>query len=321
MSEGSEASRQAAIPSEAELDALFERLSNWGRWGDDDERGMLNNLQPEHAARAAAEVRDGLGISLAHDLDLVPTPETPVPAQHHMLAAGDAREESGIPGYEASRDFVGCHVHGLGVTHIDALCHMFVDGRMYNGLPASEVRSDGARRNSILSFAEGIVGRGVLLDVAGARGVDFIAGSEAISRAELEQTARRQGVELDTGDILLVATGRDARRAEAGGKLDPTDGMVGLHVECLPWLYEREIALLGCDGISDPMPGLGIPDWPFPIHQIGITSMGLHLIDNLALGSLARACAERGRWSFLFSLGAIRVPGATGCPVNPIALL
>ena len=308
-------------PTEAELDALFDTLSNWGRWGDEDERGMLNHLLPEHAARAAAEVRDGLAVSLAHDLDVQPTPETPVPAQHHMLAAGDARTESGIPGYEAARDFVGAHVHGLGVTHIDALCHMFVRGQMYNGVAASEVRSDGARRNTILSFADGIVGRGVLLDIAATRGVEFIDGSEAVSLAELEATERRQGVKVVKGDILVVASGRDVRRRAAGGSLDPAAGMVGLHAECLPWLREREIAVLGSDGISDPLPGLGIPNWPFPIHQIGITALGLHLIDNLALGALARACAERKRWSFLFTLGAIRMPGATGCPVNPIALL
>ena len=308
-------------PTEAELDGLFERLSNWGRWGEEDERGMLNHLLPEHAARAAGEVRDGLAVSLAHDLEVEPSPETPVPAQHHMLAAGDAREESGIPGYEAARDFVGAHVHGLGVTHIDALCHMFVRGQMYNGVPASEVRSTGATRNTLLSFADGIVGRGVLIDLAGARGVEFIDGNEAISLAELEGAARHQGVEVGPGDILLVGAGRDARRRRAGGALVPAEGMVGLHAECLPWLREREISVLGSDGISDPMPGLGIPNWPFPIHQIGITSMGLHLIDNLALGALAAACAERGRWHFLFSLGAMRVPGATGCPVNPIALL
>jgi kynurenine formamidase len=309
------------IPTEADLDALFESLSNWGRWGAQDERGMLNHLLPEHAARAAAGVRDGLAVSLAHDLEVEPSAETPVPAQHHMLAAGDARDESGIPGYEAARDFVGAHVHGLGVTHIDALCHMFVRGRMYNDVPASEVRSNGASRNTLLSFADGIIGRGVLIDLAAARGVEFIEGHEAILLAELEAAAERQNLTVEPGDILVVSTGRDARRRQAGGGLNPAEGMVGLHAQCLPWLREREISVLGSDGISDPMPGLGIPNWPFPIHQIGITGMGLHLIDNLALGALSAACAERGRWDFLFTLGAMRVPGATGCPVNPIGIL
>ncbi len=310
-----------AIPSEAELDALFESLSNWGRWGEDDELGMLNHLSPMQRSAAAREVREGRSISLAHDLGVVPSPENPVPAQHHMLAAGDARDDSGIPGYEASRDYVGAHVHGLGVTHVDALCHIFVRGKMYNGVPASEVRSDGARRNSVLSLAAGVVGRGVLLDIALLRGVPFLEGNAAIGRAELEAAERAQACRLEVGDVLLVATGRDRRREAKGGVLDPADGMAGLHPECLPWLREREIALLGSDGISDPLPGVGTPNWPFPIHQIGIAGMGLHLIDNMALGELGEACAETRCWSFLFTLGVLRVPGGTGCPVNPIAVL
>ena len=309
------------IPSEAELDALFESLSNWGRWGEDDEFGMLNHLRPAHRSAAAHEVREGRALSLAHDLDVVPSPENPLPAQHHMLAAGDARDDSGIPGYEASRDYVGAHVHGLGVTHVDALCHMFVRGKMYNGVPASEVRSDGARRNSVLSLAGGVIGRGVLLDIARLRGVPFLEGNSAIARAELEAAERDQASPVEAGDVLMVATGRDRRRGKMGGVLDPADGMAGLHPECLPWLREREIALLGSDGISDPLPGVGTPNWPFPIHQIGIAGMGLHLIDNMALGELGEACAETRRWSFLFTLGVLRVPGGTGCPVNPIAVL
>jgi kynurenine formamidase len=309
------------VPTEAELDERFDALSNWGRWGPEDERGMLNHLAPEHRAAAAGLVEDGHGISLAHDLGTVPSAENPYPAHHHMLAAGDARSDAGIPGYEASRDYVGAHVHGLGVTHIDALCHMFVRGKMYNGYPASEVRSNGARLNTVLSFADGIVGRGVLLDVAATRGVSSLPANTAILPEELEATEARQNVRVQAGDILLIGSGRCALRAKNQGALDPADGMAGLHADCLPWLREREIAVLGSDGISDPMPGLGIPNWPFPIHQIGITGMGLHLIDNLALGELAAACSERKRWAFLFTLGSIRVPGGTGCPVNPIAVL
>ncbi len=312
---------ELGVPSEADLDALYRSLSNWGRWGEDDERGALNHLRPEHRAAAASLVEDGLSVSLAHNLDVHPSPENPIPADHYMLAAGDARDDSGIPGYEAARDYLGAHVHGLGVTHIDALCHMFVRGEMYNGVPASEVRSDGARRNTILSVADGVVGRGVLLDVAAHRGVPYLEGNSAIGVVELEAIEDAQGLRVGPGDVLLVATGRDARRREKGGVLDPVDGMAGLHPECLLWLHEREIAVLGSDGISDPMPGVGIPNWPFPIHQVGITSIGLHLIDNLALGALSKACSERTRSTFLFTLGALRVPGGTGCPVNPIAVL
>ncbi len=314
-------SGKASAPSEEELDQLFRSLSNWGRWGENDERGMLNHLQPEHKVAAAATVQEGLSISLAHDLGTTPSPENPYPAHHHMLAAGDARADAGIPGYEASRDYVGAHVHGLGVTHIDALCHMFVKGEMYNGFPASDVRSSGSLRNTTLSFADGVVGRGIFLDIADLRGLPYLQPGEVIRLAELEACEAKTGVRVGQGDVLIVGAGRTALREEKGGPLNPAEGMTGLHAECLPWLRAREIALLGSDGISDPMPGLGIPNWPFPIHQVGIAGMGLHLIDNLALGELSKACAERRRWHFLFTMGSIRVPGGTGCPVNPIALL
>jgi kynurenine formamidase len=313
----------SAQPTEAELDALWDACSaaNWGRWGADDERGTLNHLTDEHRQGAPALVVDGVTISLAHDLGVDPTPECPFPAQHHMLAAGDSRENTGIPGYEASRDYVGTQVHGLGITHVDALCHMFVRGEMYNGRPASDVRSDGARSNTIMTFADGVVGRGVLLDLVAANRGEPLADAAVITRAELEAAEQALGVEVGTGDILCIATGRDARRAAAGGVLNPSQGMAGVHPDCIPFFAEREIAVLGSDGISDPMPGLGITNWIFPVHQIGIAGLGLPLIDNLHLGRLADRSAVVGRYEFLFTLGTLRIVGGTGCPANPIAVL
>src|SRR4051812_722293 len=170
----------------AELEARFESLSNWGRFGDDDERGALNHLTAAQRIAAAALVRDGETVSLARNLATVPSPENPYPAHHHMLAAGDARDSNGIPGYEAARDYIGSDVHGLGVTHVDALSHMFVKGRMYGGRPASDVRSDGARTNTVMSMAGGVVGRGVLLDIPRLRGVEFLEIDDPIRRADLE---------------------------------------------------------------------------------------------------------------------------------------
>jgi len=311
-----------AAPGPADLDGLFESLKNWSRWGAEDEKGALNFLSPAHRTRAAALVTEGVTVSLAHDLPVRPTAENPYPAQHHMLTAGDARDNTGVPGFEATRDYVGAHVHGLGITHIDALCHMMVKGQMYNGVPASEVRSDGARRNTVMALANGLVGRGVLLDIARLRGVPYLPGNTAVSVTELQAAETAAGLEVGTGDVLVVSTGRDAWRAEAGGALNPGGGgMAGLHPDCLPWLREREIAVLGSDGISDPTPGPGVAGWPFPIHQIGITGIGLHLIDNMALGTLGDECAARQRWSFLLTLAPLRIEGGTGCPVNPTAVL
>jgi kynurenine formamidase len=301
---------------------LGKQLSNWGRWGADDQRGALNHLAPVHRRAAAALVTEGITVSLAHDLAQQPSPENPYPAHHHMLASGDARDNTGIPGYEGSRDYIGTDVHGLGVTHIDALCHMFVEGQMYNGAPASDVRSDGARRNTVMALSDGLVGRGVLLDIAALSGVEHLRHDTMVTVADLEAAESSAGIRVSSGDILMIATGRDAFRETRGGTLNPgTDGMAGLHPECLPWLHERQIAVLGSDGISDPMPGLGIPQWPFPVHQIGIVGIGLHLIDNMALGEISRQCRSLGRWAFLFTLAPLRIEGGTGCPVNPIAVL
>ena len=213
-------------------------------------------------------------------------------------------------------------MHGLGVTHIDALSHMFVHGQMYGGRPPSDVRSDGARSNTVMTLAEGLVGRGVLLDVPLARDVPYLEPDDAITVVDLEAAEAAAGIRVGTGDFLLVSTGRDARRRARGRPLDPIGGgLAGLHPECLRWLAEREIAVLGSDGISDRMPMRTIPQWPFPVHQVGIVAMGLHLIDNLDLSRLSEVCGQEGRWAFQLCIGALRIPGGTGCPVNPIAVL
>jgi kynurenine formamidase len=303
-------------PDEPDLDRLFESCKNWGRWGTDDERGALNHLTAAHRAGAARLVTDGLAVSLARNLAVEPSPTVPHPAEHHMLAAGDARDHQGIPGYEGTGDYVGTAVHGLGITHVDALCHMFVRGEMYNGRPPSDVMSDGARTNTLMSLADGVVGRGVLLDIPRVRGVSALDAGDQIMLADLAAAEADHGVQVATGDVLLVATGR-------GPHADGADfaGFAGMHPECLPWLREREVAVLGSDGISDAVPGLGIPNWPFPIHQVGIVAIGLHLIDNMALTGLAAECAARARWEFLFMFSPLRIVGGTGCPVNPIAVL
>lgn len=309
--------REYEVPTTVALDRMFEELKNWGRWGTDDQRGALNHLTDEHRRKASRLVVSGESVSLAHDLGTEPLPENPHPVQHHMLASGDALDSNGIPGYEAARDHLALDVHGLNTTHVDALSHMFVRGEMFGGRPASDVRSDGARSNTVLAMADGVVGRGVLLDVPRAAGREFLDAGEVVTVVDLEAAQAMQHVEVRTGDIVLVALGREARRSAKGS----FDGFSGLHAECLPWLQEREVAVLGSDGISDPMPFVGTARWPFPVHQIGITAMGLPLIDNMALARLCERCAAAGRWEFLFTMGPLRIARGTGCPVNPVAVL
>jgi len=302
------------------MQEIFDAVCCWGLWGEDDERGALNRITPERRLAAARCVRQGVAVSCARDLPVRPAPDNPHPALHMMIQGGDDCLIPGV-GLEQTSDFVGVAFHGMATSHLDALCHVLVGGRMYNGFEAAEVKSTGARRCSVMSCRDGVVGRGVLIDLPRQRGVDWLEPREVVGSAELDAALAAQEVAVEEGDLLLVSTGRDARR-RAQGPWDPVGvGLAGLGPECLPWLHERGVAVLGCDGISDMLPGLGIPGWPMPIHQVAIPAMGVHLLDNLQLDRLAAACAEHGQWDFQLTVAPLRVRGGTGSPLNPIALL
>ncbi|ORB19068.1 hypothetical protein BST36_23060 [Mycolicibacterium moriokaense] len=300
------------------MQELFEQVKNWGRWGTDDERGTLNLLTPEHTAQATRKVL-GRTVNCGRVLPVVPSVENPVPAQHMMILAGDARHGTGVEGAEASIDYIGLAFHGLGVSHLDALCHVFHHGVMYNGFLASEVMSTGACKNSVIAAAGGICSRGVLLDIPRVRGVEWLEPGEAVTPNDLDAACDAEGVIVGRGDILLVSTGRDKRR-EAMGLWDVGHGLAGLDAECIPWLAERDLVLLGNDGANDIMPP-NTNGWPLPIHVCCLVAMGLHLLDNLDLSRLAAVCAEERRWEFLFTVSPLQITGGTGSPVNPIAIV
>lgn len=299
-----------------ELQSLFDSVCAWGRWGADDERGALNHLTPEIAAAAARLVTMGRTVSLARDFPTQPGPENPWPAQHHMIIAGDDPCVPGVDGLEVSTDYIGIAFHGMASSHLDALCHVFQAGRMYNDRPAADVRSTGARFNTVMTLKDGVAGRGVLLDIPRAVGVDFIDPDRLAGVADLEAAEARQGVRVGKGDILLIRLGRDVRLASHDDQR-----VAGLDPRVAQWLDERQVAILGGDGVHDPVPPGSInAQWPMPLHMIGLVAMGLHLLDNLNLEDLARLCAESGRWTFLLTLAPLRIAGGTGSPLNPIAM-
>jgi kynurenine formamidase len=235
-----------------------------------------------------------------------------------MTLAGDVGARRA--GLQASADFVGVAFHGMAVSHIDALCHVFVEGQMYNGYPAADVTSVGAKRNSIAAGFDGIVGRGVLLDLPRLRAVDWLEPADAITPDELNAACAAQQLEVEQGDIVLISTGRDARRAQHGPWDPNAVGLAGLDAECVPWLYDHDPSVLGCDGVSDVLPPYP-HRWPMPLHACLLVGMGVHLLDNLHLGRLAAACADAQRWEFLFVVAPLQIGGGTGSPVNPIAIL
>lgn len=302
--------------SDAELRALFGRVSNWNRWGADDERGALNHIGPAEIRAAAAEVREGRTVSLSREFPTRPGPENPWPAQHHMLIGGDDCCVPGIDGLQVSTDFIGIAFHGMASSHIDALCHVFADETMYNGRPASDVKSTGAKANSIYALKDGVVSRGVLLDIPRVQDVAFVDSETLTTVADLEAAERQLGVTVGKGDILIVRLGRDVRRDRFADQAVP-----GLDPRVTAWLHEREVAALGGDGVSDPIPNGRIHrDWAMPIHMLALAGMGLHLLDNLHLEALGQTCAELNRWTFQLTLAPLPIAGGTGSPLNPIAV-
>jgi kynurenine formamidase len=299
---------------------LWSEVCNWGRWGDDDEAGTLNLITPEKRREAAALVRTGEAVGLGNLWPVDPAPDNLWPAQHRIVRGGDAGPYPGVPGLNVALDYIGVECHGVAASHVDALCHVFVGGKMYNGYPATDVRSTGAIHNDVMPMADGVVSRGVVLDIPGHLGVDYLPGDYRISVADLEAAEARHGTRVESGDVLLVHLGRE-RRTAAEGQFNSAEGLAGLHPECVPWFHERGVAMLGSDGMNDPQPNWTAEEWPLPVHYLGICGMGMTLMHNLSTVELVSKTNEQQRSDFLFTLAALKIPGATGSPANPLALL
>ncbi len=301
----------------AEFAALFQTVRSWGRWGTQDERGALNLLTAEHVVAAARLARSGVVVSLSLPLNTSTALNCPTPAEFRMTQHNDADVGLGSMGF--AKDFVGVDYHSDGHTHIDALCHVAYEGRLYNGVAAGSVTSEGAAAEAIDVVKDGLVGRGVLLDIPRLRGVSWLEPGEHVFRADLEDAAREQGVELGQGDILLVRTGHVRRLSELG-PWDTAHSKAGLHPTAMPLLAERGVAALGCDGNSDTAPSTteGVA---FPIHVLALNAMGVLLLDYLQFEDLQSACEAAGRWEFLCVTAPLRIDGGTGSPVNPLAIL
>jgi kynurenine formamidase len=301
--------------SEAEFRELFERVSNWGRWGPDDERGALNYLTPERVAAGADLARSGWTVSLSRPLNTEREPDNPEPADHHMTMLGGPKHPEGLA---FVKDYIGVDYHNDSHSHLDALCHVSYDGKLYNGRPADSVSDTGAAVETVEALKDGLIGRGVLLDIPRARGLRWLEPGDSVLPGDLEEAERSEGVGVGEGDILLVRTGH-ATRLDELGPWDVGSSKAGLHPSCAPFLAERRVAALGCDSNSDTAPSIteGVG---FPIHVLALTAMGIHLLDYLHLRELAGACEEAGRWEFLFVAAPLRIAGGTGSPLNPIAV-
>jgi kynurenine formamidase len=312
----------SAIPTEEEVLGYFEKLSNWGRWGADDELGTPNLITPEKTKRALSLVHEGVGVSLARDVLWESAPDVPSPPVHFMLESGEgwaSGDKVSARANAAAIDYIGMVFHGLAVTHVDALSHFFWDGKTYNGKPAHLVSTSlGATVCSVLEARAGFMTRGVLVDVPMLRGIDWLERGEGVMPDDILAAEERCGFRVEEGDILLVRTGQ-LRRRMVEGPVDRSAGSTACQAACLPLIHERGVAVLGSDTGNDVSPSQ-YQKVTQPIHQVGITAMGLWILDNADLEALAEACRERNRWQFLVTINPLRLHNATGSPVNPIAV-
>jgi kynurenine formamidase len=306
-----------------ELRTIAARISNWGRWGADDEVGTPNTITPESVVRAAGLVREGIVVSLALVLD-ERGPQTGawgrVNPVRTMLVAGDTLDDP-PPQFAYADDEVAMQLQAS--THWDGLGHVFHGGRMYGGRPASLVTADGATANGIEHLRDRVVARGVLVDVPRRRGVESLEPGEAIGPEEIEETTRATGVDVGPGDALLVRTGAMKAHLESGSwdGYQATPEKAGVSYRVAEWLRERDVAALATDTYSAEVMPTELSGARSPFHLLAVAHMGLLLGEMFQLEELGRRCAELGRWEFLFVAVPIPFARAVGSPVNPVAIL
>ncbi len=299
------------LVSQVEYEGWMTELSNWGRWGTDDELGALNLITPAKRTEAARLVTDGFSVSLASTANTEETIDNPCPVAWKMLRATRA----------AATDRIGypC-IHGPGTTHLDAFAHIFVDGRMWNGYEVEDLvtMDGGAAKNSILNLKNGIVTRGVLYDIPRLKGVPYLEPGTRITVKDLEAWEEQTGARVGSGDAMLIRWGRWARQ-EAIGSFDTGAAAAGLDNRVIPWMRERDIAVAGWETPGYvPQPEGDLPR--LALHNFALTMLGVHLLDRADFDALATAGAERNRWEFMLTIAPLPIPNGTGSPVNPLAI-
>ena len=306
------ASPQARVElTEEDIDRWMTELSNWGRWGEDDQLGAVNLITPEKRRQAAALVKEGVSVSLARPLDKEKGIDNPSPLEHVMIRNGVDHPD------RSSADSYSIAYHGSAHTHLDALSHFYHRGEMYNGFSQQEVTREGASKLDILTLRDGIFTRAILIDLPQLKGVPYLDAGTPIYPEDLEAWEKKTGLRVSSGDVVFVRTGRWVRRA-AVGPFTSASGMAGLHASCAWWFRERDVAMVGTDAVTDVRPS-GIEGPGFPLHRLLLVALGVHIFDNCDLEELAETATRLKRWDFLLTLAPMPVPGGTGSPVNPIA--
>ena len=289
-----------------EFDTMIRANSNWGRWGKDDQRGASNLITDAKRKHATSLVKTGTAVSLAHNPLTEKSDDNPSPFQHTM--------NRGL-----STDTYQVSYHGYAHSHIDALCHFAYKDQTYNGYPKSEVNTEkGCVKLGIDVLKNGIVTRGILIDMPRFKGVPYLEPSTPVYTEDLEAWERKAGVKVAAGDAIFLRTGRWARRAALGPWV-LQKAAAGFHASTVPWMKQRDVAFVGSDAVQDVLPS-NIEGLANPVHTLLIVGLGVHIFDNQDLEAVAETAARLNRWEFMLSVAPVPVTGGTGFPVNALAI-
>ena len=308
---------RATITTEADYQRALKDLSNWGRWGNDDELGAANLITPSKRKQALALAKQGVTISLAHDVMQEKAVDTPNILDRTL---GNVTPAGTTDRYQ----YTGTY-HGVSHSHLDAVdCHMMVDGKGYNGYSMEQIKAaGGCPKGSINALKDGVVTRGILFDAtrlpgkAAAQG--WLEPGTAIHREDLEALEKLEHVKVSAGDVILLYTGRWKRRA-ALGPWPNTAGFAGYHADVAYFLKERGVSFIGCDGPNDVSPTGLPPTVNNPLHRLALVAMGVSIFDNLDFERAAEQAKRMNRYEFLFMAAPLRIQNGTGSPLNPLAV-
>lgn len=309
---------QTARPTIATQDDFrraMKELSNWGRWGEQDELGAANLITPAKRKQALALAREGRTISLSHDVPQEKAVDTPTFLNRTVVTVA--------PGVALdSYQYTGTY-HGVIHSHLDSVdCHIMVDGRGYNGVSMEEIKAaGGCPRGSINALKDGVVTRAILFDATRLPGKatpqGWLEPGTAITREDLERLEKIQRVRVSPGDVILLYTGRWKRRAALGPWPNAT-GFAGYHIDVAYFLKERGVSFIGADGPNDVSPS-GLPQG-LGLHQLALVAMGISIFDNLDFERAVEEARRLNRYEFLFVAAPLRIEKGMGSPLNPLAV-
>ena len=304
------------MESNQDFQRAMQELSNWGRWGEDDELGQANFITQEKRIAAARLVREGITVSLAHDVVQEDAVDTSAYLNREVISVSPT-------GAADKLEYTGSY-HGTIHSHLDSLdCHIMYEGKGYNGVGYEEVEAaDGCPRGSIHAHRNGVITRGVLFDATLLPGRATLDGwlepGTPITYEDLEILEEIQGIRVQPGDVILLHTGRWIRR-EALGAWPISDGVAGYHADVAYFLKDRGVAMIGHDMFNDVSPS-GVGNISLPLHSLALVSLGVSIFDNLDFTEVAELAKQLGRYEFLFMASPLRIQKGMGSPLNPIAM-